>query len=82
MSKLGNSNPETARLAWGHDISRLQGELLTVVDGAFADPEQRKAVKDLVSQTLWRWEAYLPQLKSEGLDSPNFTIIKQDREVR
>jgi hypothetical protein len=31
----------------------LVGKMLTVVDASVSDPAQRKAVKDLVEQSLW-----------------------------
>lgn len=34
--------------------SHLGGRLLTLIDASFADPQQRKAFKDLVSQELDR----------------------------
>lgn len=39
----------------GVQISHLEGELLTLMDAAFPDKEQGKAIKDLVSQTLWKF---------------------------
>ena len=35
------------------EIQHLEGRLLTIIDAAFVDREQRKAVKDLVRKTLW-----------------------------
>lgn len=35
------------------DVRYLQGRLLTLVDASTADPEQRKATKDLSVQILW-----------------------------
>jgi len=32
----------------------LEGKLLTIIDGSLSDSVQRKAVKNLVSETLWR----------------------------
>ena len=31
----------------------LEGRLLTVIEASFSDPVQRKAVKDLVRNTVW-----------------------------
>lgn len=39
----------------GVQISHLEGELLTLMDAAFPDKEQGKAIKDLVRQTLWKF---------------------------
>lgn len=36
-------------------INNLVGKLLTLVDAAFIDIEQRKAMKDLVTQNCWDW---------------------------
>jgi hypothetical protein len=36
-------------------INKLIGRTLTVADAAFSDPEQRKAFKDLLSQSIWQW---------------------------
>ena len=34
-------------------IRWLEGKLKTIIDGAIAEPTQRKAVKDLVNSELW-----------------------------
>lgn len=39
------------------DISHLEGELLTVIDASFADKKQCEAIKSLVRQTIWRFNA-------------------------
>lgn len=31
----------------------LEGQILTIIDASISDIEQRKAVKDLIRQTLW-----------------------------
>jgi hypothetical protein len=36
-------------------INNLVGKLLTVSDAAFSDPEQRRAFKDLLTQSVWMW---------------------------
>ena len=36
-------------------INNLVGRLVTLVDSMFSDPEQRKAAKDLFTQTTWNW---------------------------
>lgn len=38
-------------------IGNLVGRLLTLVDATFTDLEQRKAFKDMVSQTVYRWNS-------------------------
>lgn len=37
------------------EIYNLKGRLLTIVDAAVSDPEQRKAQKDLVWRALREW---------------------------
>lgn len=39
------------------DIGHLEGELLTVIDASFADKKQCEAIKSLVRQTIWRFNA-------------------------
>lgn len=36
-------------------IQMLEGEMLTLVDASIGDPQQRKALKDIVRQTVWGW---------------------------
>ena len=36
-------------------IGTLGGELLTLVDASIGDPQQRKALKDIVRKTVWEW---------------------------
>ena len=38
-----------------YHISELEGKMLTLVDASIPDREQRKALKDLVRQTVWNW---------------------------
>lgn len=38
-----------------HDMNNLNGKLLTLIDATFSDNEQRKAMKDLFTQTAWGW---------------------------
>jgi hypothetical protein len=37
------------------EVYNLKGRLLTLVDATLVDPQQRKAFKDLVWQTLRQW---------------------------
>ncbi len=37
------------------EISRLEGQMLTIVDAAISDPVQRKAVKDIVRREIWNF---------------------------
>lgn len=36
-----------------HDIRNLEGRILTIVDASLSDQQQKKAVKDIVKQTIW-----------------------------
>lgn len=67
----------SAKLAWDEDLNSLQGHLLTFIEATTDDPEKRKASKDIVRAILNDWRNKLPNLKSEGLDSPNFTLINK-----
>lgn len=51
----GYSEVEVWSALHSHDVQYLEGRLLTVVDASIADPQQRKAVKDLVSTNIWDW---------------------------
>lgn len=42
-------------LIHNQSINTLVGRLLTLTDAAFSDREQRRAFKDLVTQTTWDW---------------------------
>lgn len=49
---LQNFNEELGR--WVNDKERIKlGRVLTLIDASFNDPEQRKAVKDLVQDMWW-----------------------------
>lgn len=49
---LQNFNEELGR--WVNDERRNKlGRILTIIDASFNDPEQRKAVKDLVNDMWW-----------------------------
>lgn len=37
------------------DINNLQGRMLTIAEASCSDPEQRKALKDLIKQEVWSW---------------------------
>lgn len=36
----------------------LEGRILTIVDASVSDREQRKAIKDLVRESIWSEEGY------------------------
>ena len=43
----------TAKLITSEELSRLEGELLTIIDAATEDKERREALKSLIRNTLW-----------------------------
>ena len=49
VEKLANELDGRIRGAY----RQLEGELLTLIDATFTDPEQRKAQKDIVKQKIW-----------------------------
>ena len=61
MSKnkqVGNTVPTPEEMVYVHRswaIGNLEGQILTFIDASFADPVQRKAIKDLISPAIWRW---------------------------
>jgi hypothetical protein len=56
MSKteLLNENVR-CELVGGEDISQLTGELKTIIDSLGLPEKQEKALKDVISNTLWEW---------------------------
>lgn len=36
-------------------IGNLEGRMLTLIEASIQDVEQRKALKDIVRQTIWNW---------------------------
>lgn len=51
-SPLNGEQPIFALLGYS-DIQSLEGRVLTIIDAAFVDREQRKAVKDLIRNAIW-----------------------------
>lgn len=41
-------------ITWDN-INNLVGQLLTLVDATFSDGEQRKAMKDIFMDRVWKW---------------------------
>lgn len=81
MSEVIKVDPDKiAILVWPNEVPGLQGKLLTIIDAAIADPQQRKAIKDLTKQALWDWQSSLPRVLSKGIDSPEFKIYEPGRE--
>ena len=37
-------------------VGNLEGQWLTLVDATFSDPQQRKAMKDIVRKMIWDWD--------------------------
>ena len=55
--KLGADpeNIEVLAAVSPYEVSYLEGRLLTVIDASIGDPEQRKALKDIIRQNVWSW---------------------------
>lgn len=52
---------------WNYqDEQRLVGKLLTYVDATYADPEQRKAHKDIVKELVY---GYCQELRTRGIQT-------------
>ena len=51
------------------DFQNLMGKLLTYVDATFSDPEQRKAHKDIVKNTLWSIEREMRDRAIQSVDA-------------
>jgi hypothetical protein len=49
------------------ELYNLKGRLLTLIDATFTDPQQRKAHKDVVWQTLKAW---MDDIEGRRLDWP------------
>lgn len=37
-------------------VGNLEGQWLTLIDATFSDPQQRKAMKDIVRKMIWDWD--------------------------
>ena len=62
MSEYPLEHLEVEYQVGSYGISQLEGKLLTLVDATSGDATQRKALKDLVRQTIWDWAyAHAPQ---------------------
>ncbi len=81
-TQIGNINtiPTPNEIVYVHRswaIGNLEGQILTFIDASFADPVQRKAIKNLISPVIWRWASdsdmssyYELKEKSVGLTIP------------
>lgn len=49
------SPSEVAPVIFVENVNSLVGELLMLNDATFADLDQRKAHKDLMTKTIWNW---------------------------
>lgn len=60
------------------NMNNLTGRVLTIADAAFQDPEQRKAVKDLLQKATWDWYHDVREYPSKHWYSvrKNYTTIK------
>ncbi len=67
QSSLNGAQPVFVILGY-NDVQTLEGKLLTLLDASFADKEQRKAVKDLLRQSIW-WQ-WVPSL-DHGPNKPS-----------
>ncbi len=67
-SNLSGTQPIYVLLSY-RDIQMLEGKLLTVIDAAFSDLTQRKAVKDLMRGVIWT--SWLPNLDIDNPHKPN-----------
>lgn len=57
-------------------FKQLEGEVLTVIDAAFAEPTQRKAVKDLIRARFASRQRYLELICLDGwTEGEESTII-------
>lgn len=47
--------PSYTAVIYSEDVDRLVGKLLTYIEATYQDPEQRKAHKAILRQTIWGW---------------------------
>lgn len=57
-------------------VGNLEGQWLTLIDATFSDPQQRKAMKDIVRKMIWKWDIeildqMLPQRNNTTAVDPN-----------
>ncbi len=52
----GSSLPSDVKYGfYTYHISNLEGKMLTLIEASIQDVEQRRALKDIVRQTVWNW---------------------------
>jgi hypothetical protein len=61
------------------EVYNLKGRLLTLVDATNGDPQQRKALKDLVWQTLQRW---MNDIETAAGGDPSPVTVDNDEPIR
>lgn len=71
--------PEGRKLtlnAVSQQIKQLEGQVLTVIDAAFADPNQRKAAKDLIRARFADRQVFIEKLCMDGwTEGEDSTVI-------
>lgn len=58
LVEVGNSSVGLADVRYGfytYHIGNLEGRMLTLIEASIQDVEQRRALKDIVRQTIWNW---------------------------
>lgn len=62
-------------------VGNLEGQWLTIVDATFSDPQQRKAMKDIVRKMIWDWDiAILESMNvSQGMLASSDGSVLPDR---
>lgn len=61
---MAQAPDEKPYIIYSGDISFLEGQLLTHLDAMIADPQQRKAAKDILGPLLWNWAVQNPRAES------------------
>lgn len=62
-------------------INYLTGQILTLVEATIADPDQRKAAKDMFKQTVWGWyTGYTNELSRAWRRAKGYEINKPLKE--
>lgn len=61
--------------ATAQQIKRLEGEVLTIIDAAFTDSTQRKAVKDLVRARFADRQIHIEKLCMDGWKEGDDSVV-------
>ncbi len=59
-------------------VGNLEGQWLTLIDATFSDPQQRKAMKDIVRRMIWDWDTSIIRMVIPNSTS---TILPDGRVV-